>query len=328
MSKKGAKITTMTPEILSQFRIELGTEEVNKVLTDNDCERFLFARQFDIAKAKEMAMNWYVWWNTPLPTPSHVTPKHILDDPLDVNEEVYQQHMPHSNVGNDKKGNPIYWEETGHISGRFKIFKNILSEDDLFVRHVRQQEMMVKRMEAQSQRLGRNIDRQIVIFNLKGLVYSLDPAAMNTFIRTVKLDQVMYPQRLETLYIINAPWFFRAIWAVISPFIDPVTAAKIKILGGDYLKHLTEAIDIEEIPLEWGGKRENFPWQFPHNYSEADSFLGDKMSPAVLTSSSPVPAATEIEESDARTAGTPDCSETEEELAQRLAAGCTVEAEA
>jgi len=270
-------------------------------------------------------MNWHTWFNTPLPTPSGVTPKHILDSPLDVNEHVYQQHMPHSNVGNDKKGNPIYWEETGHISGRFKTFKTVLSEDDLFVRHVRQQELMVKRMEAQSARLGRTIDRQIVVFNLKNLVYSLDPSAMNVFIRTVKLDQVMYPQRLETLYIINAPWFFRAIWAVISPWIDPVTAAKIRILGGDYLKVLTEAIDIEEIPAEWGGKRENFPWQFPHNFSDAEVLLGDKLSVA-LTSCSP--AATE--QTDSSDAGTdaadapPNAASEEELLAQQLAAATSL----
>jgi hypothetical protein len=137
---------------------------------------------------------------------------------------------------------------------------------------------MVKRMEAQSVRLGRNVDRQVVVMNLKHLVYSLDPAAMSTFIRTVKIDQVMYPQRLETLFIINSPWFFRAMWAVVSPWIDPITAGKIKILGGDYMKTLTEFIDIELIPAEWGGKRANFPWQFPHNFSEAESFLGEKLS--------------------------------------------------
>jgi hypothetical protein len=123
---------------------------------------------------------------------------------------------------------------------------------------------MVKRMEMQSARLGRNIDRQVIVFNMKNLTYSLDPSAMNTFIRTVKVDQTMYPQRLETLFIINSPWFFRAIWAVISPWVDPITAAKIKILGSDYLKTLTEFIDIEQVPAEWGGKRTEFPWQFPH----------------------------------------------------------------
>jgi hypothetical protein len=105
--KKGSKITIMTPEILSQFRTALGNDEVNTILTDYDCERFLFARGFDIAKAREMAVNWHVWYNTPLPTASGVSPKHILDDTLDVNEHVYQKYMPHSNVGEDKKGNPI-----------------------------------------------------------------------------------------------------------------------------------------------------------------------------------------------------------------------------
>jgi len=308
MSKKGQKITSMTPAILAEFRATLGEDELNGLLTDFDCERFLFARGFDIVKAREMAVNWHVWINTPLPTPSGATPKDILNEPLDPNEHVYQQYMPHSNVGEDKKGNPIYWEETGLISGRFKAFKTILSEDDLFVRHIRQQELMVKRMESQSARLGRNIDRQVIVFNMKNLTYSMDPAAMNTFIRTVKIDQTMYPQRLETLFIINSPWFFRAIWAVISPWIDPITAAKIKILGSDYLKTLTEYIDIDQVPAEWGGKRAEFPWQFPHNFSDADALLGEQAIASLPVCSSVTPDMSELE-TDTTDAESPDSME-------------------
>jgi hypothetical protein len=154
---------------------------------------------------------------------------------------------------------------------------------------------MVKRMETQSARLGRNIDRQVIVFNMKNLTYSLDPSAVNTFIRTVKVDQTMYPQRLETLFIINSPWFFRAIWAVISPWVDPITAAKIKILGSDYLKTLTEFIDIEQVPAEWGGKRTEFPWQFPHNYSDAEAFLGERMAVAIPVSGKITPDVSELD---------------------------------
>ena len=156
------------------------------------------------------------------------------------------------------------------ISGRFKLFKTVLNEDALFVRHVRQQELMIKRMDAQTCRLGRKIEKQVVVLNMKGLTYTLDPTALSAFLRTVKIDEACYPQRLETFFIINSPWFFRAVWALISPFIDPVTSTKIRILGGDYLKVLREAIDDDQIPVEWGGSYANFPWQYPANYSEAN----------------------------------------------------------
>jgi hypothetical protein len=45
MSKKGQKITSMTPEILAEFRRALGDDELNALLSDFDCERFLFARR-------------------------------------------------------------------------------------------------------------------------------------------------------------------------------------------------------------------------------------------------------------------------------------------
>ena len=142
------------------------------------------------------------------------------------------------------------WEETGMISGRFKLFKTVLNEDALFVRHVRQQELMIKRMDAQTCRLGRKIEKQVVVLNMKGLTYTLDPTALSAFLRTVKIDEACYPQRLETFFIINSPWFFRAVWALISPFIDPVTSTKIRILGGDYLKVLREAIDDVSAALQ------------------------------------------------------------------------------
>ena len=55
--------------------------------------------------------NWYTWFTTPLPGTA-VFPKNILDSP-DEKEDVYRAHLPHSNLGSDKEGHPIYWEKTG-----------------------------------------------------------------------------------------------------------------------------------------------------------------------------------------------------------------------
>jgi len=58
-----------------------------------------------------MLNNWYKWWITPLPGLT-ITPKHILDAP-DEKEHVYISHLPHSNLGEDLEGSPIFWEKTG-----------------------------------------------------------------------------------------------------------------------------------------------------------------------------------------------------------------------
>lgn len=41
-----------------------------------------------------------------------------------------------------------------------------------------------------------------------------------------------YPERLRFLCFIDAPFMFRAFWAVVRPFIDPVTKKKIRFISG------------------------------------------------------------------------------------------------
>ena len=54
-------------------------------------------------------------------------------------------------------------------------------------------------------------------------------------------------------YIINAPWAFSAVWAVVRPWLDEVTVAKIEILGAGYKDSLLRQIPTENLPKEFGG---------------------------------------------------------------------------
>jgi hypothetical protein len=87
------------------------TPEVSKLLTDSDCMRFLRARSMNTAKAAEMVAKWGVWWESKLPG-TNILPREITLHP-DSKEVVYQDLMPHANLGESKTGCPIYWEKTG-----------------------------------------------------------------------------------------------------------------------------------------------------------------------------------------------------------------------
>lgn len=50
------------------------------------------------------------------------------------------------------------------------------------------------------------------------------------------------------MFIVNAPFLFKAIWTIVKGFIDEKTAKKINIMGGSYKKTLLEAIDSENLP--------------------------------------------------------------------------------
>lgn len=65
--------------------------------------------------------------------------------------------------------------------------------------------------------------------------------------------QAYYPETLGELFIINAPWVFTPLWAMVRPWLDPVTAAKFHVLGSKFQKQLLEVIDADQLPVEYGG---------------------------------------------------------------------------
>lgn len=109
---------------------------LSEAVTDADCHRFLRARNYNLDASLEMILNWYVWYNTTLSN-SQYTPKDMRRRALaegDAQEAVYTEFLPHSNLGVDKEGRPLYWEKTGIISARMSKIKTHLMEDDIFNR--------------------------------------------------------------------------------------------------------------------------------------------------------------------------------------------------
>jgi hypothetical protein len=134
------------------------------------------------------------------------------------------------------------------------------------VRHVRQQEIMVKRLNRCSEISKKLIEKQVIVFDLKDLSYALDTTALNTFKRTLSVDEACYPERLKYLLMINTPFFFTAIWAMIKPWINQDTASKIRMwTASEYEVKLKELIDEQHIPVEYGGSWKEFGWKYPEN---------------------------------------------------------------
>jgi hypothetical protein len=53
--------------------------------------------------------------------------------------------------------------------------------------------------------------------------------------------------------MINSPFGFSVVWAVIKRFLDPQTVEKISILGKDYQSNLLSLIPAENLPKQFGG---------------------------------------------------------------------------
>ena len=270
--------------LLSSY-MELLEEDECRYLTEHDCRRFLRARKWNVPKAAEMTHEWWVWYNAPIDGTEGISPRRILDKIEDPNEEIYKTMLPHSNFNFGIDGFPVYWEKTGCISSNFGEISKVLTLDDLVIRHIRQQEMAVRRMQFWNEKNGTNVEKQIIVFDLADLSYSLHTVALAAFRKTLQIDQDYYPERLHTLVMINAPWFFTALWAVVKIGIDPVTANKMyfhfywifylvicftdsyffcrQIVGSSYISTLRELVADENIPTELGGSCENMTWQWP-----------------------------------------------------------------
>lgn len=211
-----------------------------------------------------MAENWYVWWTSPTPCNYGTTPQSLLDNIIDRHEHIYGRLCPLTHMGEDKEGCPIYWEQSGPISQVFSELADNITLDEMVTRHIRNQELAMCRLHHLSKKYNRPIEKQVIVFNLESLSYSLDTRSLSVFRRIIACDQDFYPERLKHFFVINAPWYFTAIWAVVKPWIDPVTREKMQIIGTDFLPTLTKYIDIEMIPTELGGKHSNFRWSWPY----------------------------------------------------------------
>ena len=55
------------------------------------------------------------------------------------------------------------------------------------------------------------------------------------------------------MFIVNSPFWFKAIWFVVKAFLDPKTVNKISILGSDYIKELSQYVALENLPDFLGG---------------------------------------------------------------------------
>jgi hypothetical protein len=58
------------------------------------------------------------------------------------------------------------------------------------------------------------------------------PTHTHTHARTRPQDR--FPEHLGALYVINAPFIFRSIWACVKPLLDERTVKKVHVLGTEY----------------------------------------------------------------------------------------------
>ena len=109
------------------------------------------------------------------------------------------------------------------------------------------------RLPACSRRSGQLLETCCTILDLKGVGVTSVPSVYGYLKQTSAISQNYYPERLGKMYLINAPWGFASVFSVVKGFLDPVTVAKINVLGSGYHSELDKQVPKENLPEILGG---------------------------------------------------------------------------
>ncbi|XP_062194455.1 SEC14 cytosolic factor-like [Phragmites australis] len=199
--------------------------------------RFLKARDWSVPKAHKMLMdclNWRI----------HNEIDTVLSRPI-VPSDLYKAIRDTLLVGltgSSKQGQPVY------------AFGVALSTfDKASVNHYVQSHIQMNEyrdrvvLPAASKRFGRQISTCLKVMDMTGLKLSaLSQIKMLTMITTV--DDLNYPEKTETYYIVNAPYVFSACWKVVKPLLQERTKKKIQVLYGSGRDELLKVMDYQSLP--------------------------------------------------------------------------------
>ncbi|XP_022753018.1 phosphatidylinositol/phosphatidylcholine transfer protein SFH11-like isoform X2 [Durio zibethinus] len=98
-----------------------------------------------------------------------------------------------------------------------------------------------------TEKSGRHISSCLKVLDMTGLKLSvLNQRKLLTTISTI--DDLNYPEKTETYYIVNAPYIFSACWKTVKPLLQERTKGKIQVLQGCGRDELLKIMDYSSLP--------------------------------------------------------------------------------
>ncbi|KAL6246016.1 cytosolic factor, phosphatidylinositol/phosphatidylcholine transfer protein [Rhinocladiella similis] len=264
-----------------QLRAMLEQEGYTERLDTLTLLRFLRARKFNVELSKQMFIKNEQWR------------KEFGVDDLVRNFDYKEKpdvfkYYPQYYHKTDKDGRPVYIESYGNIdlNAMYKITSAERMVQNLVVEY---EKVADPRLPACSRKSGKLLETCCTIMDMKGVGVTKIPSVYG-YLRSVSaISQDYYPERLGKLYIINAPWGFSSVFSVVKSFLDPITVAKIHVLGSGYQSDLLKQVPAENLPKQFGGTCEckggceysdEGPWQDPQwvrtpKWAKEDSVTGN-----------------------------------------------------
>ncbi|CAI0374495.1 unnamed protein product [Linum tenue] len=199
--------------------------------------RFLRARDWNVAKTHKMlvdCLNWRV----------HNEIDNILAKPI-VPADHYRGVRDSQLIGMSgysREGLPVYAIGAG-LSTFDKASVHYYVQSHIQMNEYRDHVILP----TASKKHGRPITTCIKVLDMTGLKLSaLNQIKLLTVISTV--DDLNYPEKTNTYYIVNAPYIFSACWKVVKPLLQERTRKKVQVLNGNGRDELLKIMDISSLP--------------------------------------------------------------------------------
>ncbi|KAK3007945.1 hypothetical protein RJ639_013358 [Escallonia herrerae] len=199
--------------------------------------RFLKARDGNVAKAHKMLVDCLKWR-----VQNEID--HILAKPIVPNDlyRVVRDSQLIGLSGYSREGHPV-----------FAIGVGLSTFDQASVHYYVQSHIQVNEyrdrviLPAASKKYGRHISNCVKVLDMTGLKLSaLSQTKLLTIISTI--DDLNFPEKTVTYYIVNVPYIFSACWKVVKPLLQERTRKKVQVLPGCGRDELLKIMDYSSLP--------------------------------------------------------------------------------
>ena len=151
---------------------------------------------------------------------------------LGVDSAIYQAQYPQVYSGFAKNGSPVFFSKTGVLN--INAVECITTVQNIVNYHwYVQLHDYAKRLRAHKE-ADPNFNKFecFVIMDLVNLtVGQLNSRSMTIIKEQSVIDSLCFPETMNKMFIINAPRFFTASWAIIKGWLDPRTASKVQVFS-------------------------------------------------------------------------------------------------
>mmetsp|Transcript_114016 Transcript_114016/g.285247 ORF Transcript_114016/g.285247 Transcript_114016/m.285247 type:complete len:432 (-) Transcript_114016:152-1447(-) len=179
--------------------------------------------------------------------------------------EAVCQQAPHGILGHDKQGRVVMYRR--YTSMRLWELQSLGIGAQEMLRH--HQWMTEKCLRAMGHK-----GRWVMVADIDGVGLSQVTSRTHlTYVRLLaELDAAHFPERLGTVFVINAPRFFSSTFKLVTSWLDERTKARCQLLGGpdSWRGALSEFMDLRILPRELGGETD---LSFEHQAAAATPLL-------------------------------------------------------